>query len=243
MRLAVVGKGGAGKSTIAATLARLLARGGRQVLAVDLDHCPGLVRALGMEPTDEGMPLEAIEENPAAPYGWQLAGALDPADAVRRLSLPGPDGVRFLGMGGGRDDLSAVKRSTTPLRQLLDGFAAPDWDVVGDLGAGTTSPSEGYHRFADRILLVVTPDWSSRITAERLLPFLGDLPVTVVASQYRDQPDHPGLVPDWRVPFDRSVRDADRWGGALIDHAPHSPVVGSLERLAASLIRTEVAIS
>ncbi|MGH9166041.1 MAG: hypothetical protein ACRDZW_11110, partial [Acidimicrobiales bacterium] len=37
LRVAVVGKGGAGKSMISATLARLLARQGRPVLAVDLD--------------------------------------------------------------------------------------------------------------------------------------------------------------------------------------------------------------
>ena len=47
MRLAFVGKGGAGKSAISGTFARTLARRGRKVFAVDLDTCPGLAFGLG----------------------------------------------------------------------------------------------------------------------------------------------------------------------------------------------------
>src|SRR5947209_18036319 len=46
-RLAVVGKGGAGKTLLSGTLARLLARRGRRVLAADLDTNPGLTYTLG----------------------------------------------------------------------------------------------------------------------------------------------------------------------------------------------------
>ena len=42
MRVAFVGKGGSGKSTIAGTIARLLARDGDNVLALDVDTLPGL---------------------------------------------------------------------------------------------------------------------------------------------------------------------------------------------------------
>jgi CO dehydrogenase nickel-insertion accessory protein CooC1 len=49
LRLAVVGKGGAGKSVIAGTLARLLARRGERVLALDSDLLPGLALSLGAE--------------------------------------------------------------------------------------------------------------------------------------------------------------------------------------------------
>ncbi|MDQ3518083.1 MAG: AAA family ATPase, partial [Gemmatimonadota bacterium] len=42
MRVAIAGKGGTGKTTISGTLARVLARQGRQVLAIDADTTPNL---------------------------------------------------------------------------------------------------------------------------------------------------------------------------------------------------------
>lgn len=48
MKVAVAGKGGSGKTTISATLARLLARRGHPVMAVDGDPNPNLGVALGM---------------------------------------------------------------------------------------------------------------------------------------------------------------------------------------------------
>ncbi len=58
MRLALVGKGGSGKSVVAGTIARLLAREGRQVLALDLDTLPGLAFSIGLGPVpDAGLPV------------------------------------------------------------------------------------------------------------------------------------------------------------------------------------------
>ncbi len=45
----MAGKGGAGKTTISATLARTLARSGKQVLAIDGDPNPNLGMALGVD--------------------------------------------------------------------------------------------------------------------------------------------------------------------------------------------------
>ena len=50
MRVAIAGKGGTGKTTISGTLARVLARQGRQVLAIDADTTPNLAVTLGVSP-------------------------------------------------------------------------------------------------------------------------------------------------------------------------------------------------
>ena len=55
MRIAICGKGGSGKSTIAGTLARQLARRGHKVVAVDADPNPNLGVSVGVR-------REAVEE-------------------------------------------------------------------------------------------------------------------------------------------------------------------------------------
>jgi CO dehydrogenase maturation factor len=70
LRVAIAGKGGSGKTTIAGTLARLLAARGRRVLAVDGDTNPNLAQTLGLAP--EGVP--------------ELAAL--PGDLLRRVEEP-----------------------------------------------------------------------------------------------------------------------------------------------------------
>jgi len=50
LKIAVAGKGGVGKTLISGTLARLLARDGFRVLAVDADPAMNLAYALGIPP-------------------------------------------------------------------------------------------------------------------------------------------------------------------------------------------------
>ena len=244
LRLAVVGKGGAGKTMISATLARLLARRGRPVLAADLDTNPGLAFSLGLGLGDgaSGVPL-ALEEHSGAMYGWQLEEGVTPAVAVGRFAAEAPDGVRFLSVGKIDDpDKREPKRTIAAVRQILGGFGEPGWDVIGDLEAGPTTPFERYHAFADRVIVVVGPAWRSALTARRLLPIIGDVPVVVVANRFRDEPDHPGLEAVLRVPFDPDVAEAERLGLAPLDHCPRSPAVRAVERLAELFLPQEVAL-
>ena len=54
MKLAVAGKGGAGKTTVSGTIARELARSGQTVLALDADVNPMLGISLGVGPGGDG---------------------------------------------------------------------------------------------------------------------------------------------------------------------------------------------
>jgi len=91
MKLAVVGKGGAGKTTTAAVLARTLARRGARVVALDCDSNPNLGISLGIgEAETERLvsmraALDAGEEEHAP--GWD--------QLVDRFGSDGPDGVRL----------------------------------------------------------------------------------------------------------------------------------------------------
>lgn len=233
LRIAVVGKGGAGKSMISGTLSRLLARRGHRVLAADLDTNPGLAFSLGVPHTSGGLPVEAVEEHGGAAYGWRLRSGLSPAEAVERFTVAAPDGPRFLPLGKiGDTEKSAPKHTLVALLEVLLGFGDPRWDVVGDLEAGPTTPFERYHAFADRVVVVVGPAWRSAMTARRLLPLVADVPIVIVANRFRSEPDHPGLSPAVRVPFDAAAGEAERAGLAPLDCCPDSPAIAAIAALA-----------
>jgi CO dehydrogenase maturation factor len=97
MKLAVAGKGGSGKTSISGTMARVLARGGRSVLAIDGDSNPNLALTLGIPaqrmsdlPTLSRDLLERTEEGP------RLTATLE--EICETHSLEGPDGVSLLVM-------------------------------------------------------------------------------------------------------------------------------------------------
>lgn len=242
LRVAVVGKGGAGKSLIAGTLARLLARRGRSVLACDFDPNPGLAYSLGVPPDQGALPADVVAADAGAPYGWTLRADAAPADVIAGHTTPAPDGVRFFSLGKIDDvDTSAAKHTVGALQHAVCGFAEPGWDVVGDLEAGPTTPFEGYHTFADRVLAVVTPTWVSAMTARRLIATVGDIPVDVVANQWGAQQPHPDLAPLAWLTRDERVADAEHRGLAPLDACPDAPLVAELDALADHLIATEVA--
>jgi CO dehydrogenase maturation factor len=243
IRLAVIGKGGAGKTVISSTLSRLLARQGRKVFACDLDTNPGLAISLGLPPTEAGLPPEAIEEHPGSIYGWQLTGSMTPMEVVERFAAVAPDGVRFLGLGKiGSPEKTAAKQSVAALVHLLLGIGEPDWDVIADLEAGPTTPFERYHAFSDDVVVVVGPAWRSAMTARRLLPMVEDRRLSVVSNRFRDEPDHPGLAAQIRIPFDPDLAEAERQGLAPLDACPDSPAVAAISRLAARFTNQEVPV-
>ncbi len=97
MKLAVVGKGGVGKTTISGTLARLLARRGRCVLAIDGDPNPNLALALGVTPERmESMPALSAELVELTGDSYKLTKTLEEVCASH--SLRAPDGVTLLAM-------------------------------------------------------------------------------------------------------------------------------------------------
>jgi CO dehydrogenase maturation factor len=98
MKLAIAGKGGSGKTSISGTLARVLARSGHRVLAIDGDSNPNLSLTLGI-------PAERIDDVPVLPR--DLLDRSDPEKITLKSSLDeirsshsveGPDGVNLLVM-------------------------------------------------------------------------------------------------------------------------------------------------
>ena len=91
MKIAVVGKGGSGKTTTSAVLARAIGRRGSPVVALDCDTNPNLGLSLGVgdDETERLLSLrEQVDEGTAEhAVGW--------GDILDRYGSDAPDGVRL----------------------------------------------------------------------------------------------------------------------------------------------------
>ena len=231
MRVAFVGKGGVGKSSLAGTFSRLLkVYGGDDVLALDSDPMPGMAYSLGVAVTDAGLPDEAVEQVEVDGHlQWRLRAGLTGTDVVERYAVHAPDGVRFLQLGKARGARWDNTRQHHGFQRVLDDLPGDGWSIVGDLPGGTRQPFLTWGRYARTFLVVVEPTPASMLTGRRLarLATAADAPdVVVVANKVREPGDAElvaagtGLPLLGAVPFDPSLGEADRQGRAVLDMDP-----------------------
>lgn len=145
----VAGKGGVGKTTVTATLARAASRAGLSALIVEVEGKSGLAELFGQAPLtyDE---TELVAADPRTGEGWVRARTLTPDDALleylsshglhrvsKRLVNSGALDVVSTAAPGIKDILilgkvKQLERRTTP----EDGVAAPDLILLDAPAAG-----------------------------------------------------------------------------------------------------------
>ena len=100
MAIAVSGKGGSGKTTIAGTLARTLGRQGYGVLAIDADPAPNLAITLGISREKaEGItsiPRDLLERRVGLEGETVLTLKQTTAEIIEGFGVPAPDNVTLL---------------------------------------------------------------------------------------------------------------------------------------------------
>ena len=254
MRLAFVGKGGAGKSAISGTFARMLARQGDLVLAIDSDPLPGLAFSLGL-PIDDSPPIpdDAVVERKEGEEGprWRLNPDIDPLEAVEKWSVEAPDGVRFLQFGKIKGDPRNLWRSQIAFRFIINKLPPGTWNVVGYLPGGTRQAFTGWGNWAQTVLIVVEPTAKSLLSGRRLAR-MADLDpeapkrVMAVANKVTEPGDvemiakGTGLEVVAAVPLDDALAEAERRQLAPIDFAPDCPAVLAVESLVERLSEERV---
>jgi CO dehydrogenase maturation factor len=197
MKLAIVGKGGVGKTTLAAAVARHLVALHRSVIAVDADPDGNLAAALGVPEDDLPTPIAqmrdlVLQRTEAKDEGAGLMFKLNPkVEDIPQQFAVDARGVRLLVLGsvelGGKGCMcpeSAVLKAL--MQHLLLRIAD---DVILDMEAGLEHIGRASARGVEAMISVVEPGMRSVQTAariHRLAKDIGILRTFVVANKIRE---------------------------------------------------------
>jgi CO dehydrogenase maturation factor len=237
MKVAISGKGGVGKTTLAGVMARILADRGKKVLAIDADPDANLASALGFpkEMVEEVTPLVAmtplVEERTGAKKGtYGAMFKLNP----KVDDLPDQLGVSYRGIkllilgsisqGGGG--------CFCPENVLLKGlmrhlFVGRDEVVIVDMEAGLEHLGRGSTEFVDALIVVVEPGLRSIGTTKQIRKLAADLGVKrvlIVGNKITTEEDRKIIeehLPDFEIlghlSFNPKILQADRDGVSPYD--------------------------
>lgn len=232
MKVAVSGKGGVGKTLIAAGLARGFAERGLKTIAIDADSSPNLALTLGLS-TEEARKIvpisqnkELVESKTDTGYSgvYRLSFTVD--DIVHEYSVSTPFGVNLIVMGTVRSmgggcmcAPNAVVRAL--LRHLI---VERNEAVILDMEAGVEHIGRGTVSHVDVLLIVV----DSNMKALEIAKHIHDLAIgagmkqiflignrvmnSVQKEAIKSFAEKNGLLILEFVPFDQKVIEADMRG-------------------------------
>jgi len=268
VKIAISGKGGVGKTTLAAALARLLADDGHQVIAIDADLDANLAAALGVPDSERITPISEMkdliaERTDAGPQGYGKLFKLNPTvnDIPDKYSVV-HRGVRLMVLGvPKRGGSGCACPENVFLRTLLSHLVLQrDETVIVDMEAGVEHLGRATCQAIDALIVVVEPGRRSAQTAatiRRMAREIGIRRVFVVANKVRSPSDLEALrssLPDGApllgaigyderlVTADLEGRGVDEAGGGLMGEtrAIHNELLRRLESSEAESIREKV---
>lgn len=234
MKLAITGKGGVGKTTLAALLARELRERGFSVLCVDADPDSNLSGALGVPDAQSIVPIagmkELIFERTGAKAG-SIGGffKMNPAvsDLPEKLARE-HDGIKLMVLGTVKKaDSGCICPESSLLKALLTHLFLNEKDaVVLDMEAGLEHLGRGTTMGVDMMVVVVEPGRRSLETAGSIRRLAGELGVKklgVVGSKVQDDSELDFLRENLSediflgyLPHLEAIRSADMRGESLL---------------------------
>jgi len=248
MNLALAGKGGAGKTTLSASMARIIARRGLTVVAIDADSNPNLAMALGAPEAEfKALPISLVGRKLDGPRLTQPVRHVLATHAVEVN-----DGVLLLRMGRPEhaDEGCMCSMHATVGAVVQDLSGVPDTVTILDLEASPEHLGRGTARNSDLLILVAEPYFRSLEAVRLQARLAGESPIkrtVVVANKIRSEADRKAIEEFCEreqlpvigtIPWDAAVLDADAARASLIDFAPRSSVVRAVEAVVEFVMRS-----
>lgn len=192
MKIAISGKGGVGKTTLAAAMAWLLAQGGegrspKRVLAIDADPSPSLALSLGIKIPDDLVPVcemrELIKERTGVTSeGYGVFFKLNPsvADIPEKFWVE-RDGVKLLILGAvQKGGGGCACPENVFLKNLLSHVILQRDEVaVVDMEAGVEHLGRATVKGVNALIIVVEPSLPSLETAHKIKRLASDIGMKV----------------------------------------------------------------
>lgn len=240
-KIAITGKGGVGKTTLAALLAHIYAEAGQPVIAIDADPAASLAYAMGLpeELAARITPIAEMEEliyertgaKPGTSGGFfTLNPRVD--DIPDRFSVL-HQGIRLLRLGSiSKGGSGCICPESAILKALVTHLILyRDEVMILDMEAGIEHLGRATADAVDAFLIVVEPGRRSLSTAQTIRQLAADVGVTrcyVVGNKVRDENDRDyirrNIPPDLPVigflSFNSQAVEADMRGEAIFTAAP-----------------------
>jgi CO dehydrogenase maturation factor len=258
--IALAGKGGVGKTTIAAMVIKYLAQNQTGItLAIDADPSSNLNMVLGLElewtvgDIREDM-LEQVQASLVA--GGAAMGSL-PGGITKHDYLDYQ--IRSTVSEGSRFDLIAMGRSEGPgcycavnhnLREVIDSLSKNYRYVVIDNEAGMEHLSRRTTRDVDYLLIVTDPTQRGLVAAERIATLSTDLDINVentylvlnrnldgIPAPLQERIDAMPIPLIGVIPADKDLTEFEFSGRPLIELGDQSPVYQSVADMMVQIIK------
>ncbi|MFC1654496.1 AAA family ATPase [Myxococcota bacterium] len=249
-RIAFYGKGGIGKSTVAAGVSLALARQGRRVLHI------------GCDPKHDST-LTLVQDGPATTVIDQIFERPTGSLKAQHLIMPGKEGIDCIESGGPQAGVGCGGRAVSRMFEVFEEIGVLDekkydvavFDVLGDVVCGGfAAPLRS--AFAPKVVIVLSEEMAAGYAANNIargVQYYLDNGVVLAGLVLNLRDNRVGSKPVERIakamntrilavlPRDPLVGEAEIMQQSVLEHAPESQVAQALSRLSKKLIDTDPA--
>ena len=259
MKIAITGKGGVGKSTISAGLARSFSRRGCKVIALDMDPSPNLLSSIGcgeFKDYESVKPLmemsDLIEERTGAPpEGYGRVFKLNPKvdDIISEYGINCKDKVKLLVLGTIKQGGEGCFCPANSLAKRLIDHLTKNVDVlIMDMEAGVEHLGRGTTETVEILLIVVESSLKSIETAKRIKKLAIDMgiqEIIAVINKVKKKEIEKnmtklvsdiGISPIYSIEYSEAMEEADLSGTTIFDYNTGSNLKRQIDKIATTII-------